>query len=106
MPDEYLSQTELGKHFGVSSHVVGRWLREIGLRTPTGKPTSRAFDEGLVAQRPSRGIGTYFYVWQSGNIGQEILDADGNVIAWTVDPWLAQVIAKLLEKADREGLLR
>ena len=45
-----------------------------------------------------------FTVRQSGNIGQEILDQDGNTIAWTTDAWLAQVICKLL--SDNEELLR
>lgn len=37
-----------------------------------------------------------FSVRQSGTVGQEILDSDGRVVAWTTDPWTAQVIAKLL----------
>ena len=45
-----------------------------------------------------------FTVRQSGNIGQEILDQDGNTIAWMTDTWLAQVICKLL--SDNEELLR
>ena len=40
---------------------------------------------------------------QSGNIGQEILDQAGKIIAWTTDVWLAQVICKLLN--DNEGLI-
>ena len=45
-----------------------------------------------------------FTVRQSGNIGQEILDQDGNTIAWLTDAWLAQVVCKLLN--DNEELLR
>jgi hypothetical protein len=44
-----------------------------------------------------------FTVKQSGNIGQEILDRDGRVIAWTTDSWIAQVICKLL--IENEELL-
>ena len=44
-----------------------------------------------------------FTVRQSGNIGQEILDRDGNTIAWLTDAWLAQVVCKLL--TENEGLL-
>jgi hypothetical protein len=44
-----------------------------------------------------------FAIRQSGNIGQEILDADGRIKCWTTDPWLAQVICKLL--TENEGLL-
>ena len=45
-----------------------------------------------------------FTVRQSGSIGQEILDQDGTVVAWTTDAWLAQVVCKLLN--DNEELLR
>ena len=45
-----------------------------------------------------------FTVRQSGSIGQEILDQDGNTIVWTTDAWLAQVVCKLL--SDNEELLR
>jgi hypothetical protein len=44
-----------------------------------------------------------FSVRHSGNIGQEILDQDGKIIAWTTDPWIAQVICKLL--TDNEGMI-
>lgn len=39
----------------------------------------------------------------NNSLGQQILDADGNTIAWTTDPWVAQVIVKLLTEND--GLL-
>lgn len=44
-----------------------------------------------------------FSVRESGNIGQEILNADGKIIAWTTDRWVAQVICKLL--TENQGLL-
>ena len=44
-----------------------------------------------------------FSIRRSGNIGQEILDQDGKIIAWTTDAWIAQVICKLLN--DREGMI-
>ncbi len=62
---EYLSLTEIGRLYGVSSHVVGRWLRGLGLRTDEGKPSAEAFQRGFVAQRPSRHPGTYFWVWNA-----------------------------------------
>ena len=106
--DEFLSLTELGKLYGVSSHVVGRWLKGLGLRTESGQPIAQAFNEKYVSQRPSSQPNTYFYVWheaknnrtarrhvlsagrhdaQQRSIGQELLDADGQVIAWTTNPW-------------------
>jgi hypothetical protein len=63
--NEYLSLTELGRLYGVSSHVVGRWLKGLGLRTTDGRPSAEAFGQGYVAQRPSRQPGTYFWVWHT-----------------------------------------
>jgi hypothetical protein len=39
-----------------------------------------------------------FNVVHSGFVGQEIIDPDGLVVAWTIDVWVAQVIAKLLNE--------
>ena len=62
---DYLSQTELGKLFGASSHDIGKWLVECGLRTDRKKPSKRAFDEGFVSTAGTNrgGQGGYFYVW-------------------------------------------
>ena len=39
-----------------------------------------------------------------GTVGCEILDRDGNIVAWVVDePWAA-LIASMLNGVDREGL--
>ena len=42
----------------------------------------------------------------NGSIGQEILDADGQTIAWTTDAVIAQVICRLLTEFvnDDSGL--
>lgn len=50
MSDRFCSMRELGADFNVSSHVIGRALKEMGLRTPDGKPSYRAQDNGLVMQ--------------------------------------------------------
>jgi hypothetical protein len=44
-----------------------------------------------------------FLVRTTGNVGQIILDSDSRIIAWTTDPWVALVIARLL--GDNEDLL-
>jgi hypothetical protein len=36
----------------------------------------------------------------SGSVGCEILDPDGEVVAWTVDGWWAAVIVGLLNGAE------
>lgn len=65
MINEYLSQTELGRHYGVSSHKIGNWLGEVGLRNAQKKPSVKAFDGGFVSQRQSRQPNTYFWVWHA-----------------------------------------
>ncbi len=74
---EFKSLTELGRLYGVSSHQVGRWLKQLNLRTADGKPSRTAFEAGLVSTRPSRGFDTYFYVWDEAQV-QDILDAAGH----------------------------
>jgi hypothetical protein len=63
MADEFLSLTELGRLYGVSSHMMGRWLVALGLRTREKKPSRDAFQGGYVSQRASTQPGTYFWVW-------------------------------------------
>ena len=62
---DFLSLTELGQLYGVSSHKVGRWLKNLGWRTEDGRPSSEAFQQNLVGQRESRQPGTFFYVWSA-----------------------------------------
>jgi|APCry1669188879_1035177.scaffolds.fasta_scaffold77725_1 hypothetical protein len=72
----WLSQTELGKMYGVSCVVIGNWLKEVGWRCPDGTPSQEAFLTGVVSKRESRNNG-YFYVWSKHdviNIFQDILD--------------------------------
>ena len=60
--DEYTTMRELGKSFGATSHQVGKWLVECGLRTIDKIPSHRAFDEGLVIKAPLD-HGGYFWMW-------------------------------------------
>lgn len=41
-----------------------------------------------------------FTVQPSGDIGQEICDPEGRIIAWTTDEWVAQVLVKLLNENE------
>jgi hypothetical protein len=61
MNEEFLSQTELGKLYGVSSHMIGRWLTDAGLRGRNGKPCGEGWN--FVTTRTSTNVGTFFYVW-------------------------------------------
>jgi len=59
-----MTLTQIGELFGVTSHQVGKWLVEIGLRTSDKRPSAEAFDGGYVEQRPSRNQG-YNWCWDS-----------------------------------------
>lgn len=65
MTTEYLSLTEIAAIFGATSHQVGRWLKQVGLRTESGSPSRAAFDGDFVSRRESTNPGTYFYTWHS-----------------------------------------
>ena len=59
-----LSQSQLGLVFGVSSHVIGDWLNQLGLRDPqTKRPTREAHQEQFCEQ-VMNGTG-YFWSWRS-----------------------------------------
>jgi len=59
-----MTLTQIGEIFGVSSHQVGKWLVEAGLRTPEKRPSREAFAGGYVEQGPSRNQG-YNWCWHS-----------------------------------------
>ena len=65
MSDEFLSMTELGKFYGVSSHKMGKWLVDLGFRTKYMKPSKAAFEGGLVNQVLSSQPGTFYYQWHA-----------------------------------------
>ena len=44
-----------------------------------------------------------FVIQTNGGIGQTVTDADGNAVAWTTEPWVAQVICRVMN--ENEGLL-
>ena len=71
---DYLTQTQLGKLYGVSSHQIGKWFKNLGLRTESGQPSNDAFTSGMVKQAPSTQPGTYFWVWHKSKT-TTILDA-------------------------------
>ena len=61
--NEFTTMREIGKLFGATSHEVGKWLVEIGLRTPQREPSQRAREGGFCARRPlESGYGS-FDVW-------------------------------------------
>jgi hypothetical protein len=61
--NSYLSQTDLGKMYGVTAFRIGKWLIEAGMRGKNGIPTAYALRMGITQQRPSTNPGTYYWVW-------------------------------------------
>lgn len=59
-----MTQTQLGKLFGVTSHVIGDWLKQLGLRDDDGKPTRDAHEGDFCEKGPSGPTG-YCWVWNS-----------------------------------------
>ncbi len=47
---EYTTMKEIGKPLGLTSHEVGKRLKELGMRTSDGKPSWTAFQNKLVEQ--------------------------------------------------------
>ena len=61
----YLTQTQLGSLFGATSHEIGRWLVELGLRDQKSKkPTNEAHRGGYCETAPSGQVG-YHWVWHA-----------------------------------------
>ncbi|QDU94128.1 hypothetical protein [Lignipirellula cremea] len=73
---EYMSMTQIGKLFGATSHQIGKWLKELGLRDGNGSPSSEAFERNLVDQRFDA-KGNYIYQWHSEKTF-ELLEAAGH----------------------------
>jgi len=62
--NEFMSMKELGTLFGVTSHKIGRRLKELDLRNDKGRPTRKAFELGLMEQRYSQSrLDIYSWVW-------------------------------------------
>jgi hypothetical protein len=60
---DFATMTEIGKRFDASSHDVGRWLTEIGLRTKFKEPSQAALAGGYCKRRPMDGNPGTLVVW-------------------------------------------
>lgn len=58
----FATMRQLGSMFGVSSHVIGKKLKEAGLRTPLGDPSQEARVGGYV-KHVRRDDGICFWAW-------------------------------------------
>ncbi len=88
---EFLSLTQIGKIYGVSSHTIGKLFKQIGLRTECGQPSTQAFSEGFVRQCPSTQPETYFYIWDKKKT-TELLDGMGLSRAKTIDERIQETV--------------
>ena len=68
MSEEFTTMREIGKlYVGGTSHKVGRELKDLNYRDQDGRPTKRAFDEGMTQQR-FYDEGKYQWVWHAGKV--------------------------------------
>ena len=132
---DHLTQKQLGEIFGVSSHQIGRWLQDLGLKNGSS-PASTAWNKGFV-KKVTLDIGTTFPVWHrlktmdvltraghqrmddarpsnpeppfeliSNNAGgYEIVDANGITCIWLRDERLAVLTQNMLGLAADTGVL-
>ena len=77
---EYMTQTQLGQLFGVSSHKIGRWLVAIGLRTEDKRPSDGAHHGGFCTTAPS-GTSGYRWVWNSQKTVQALQEAGHTLVS-------------------------
>ena len=77
MNDEYegyASMTVLAKFYGLTSHKLGRILKDLKLRDAKGKPVG--FGKEITIRSPSTQPGTYFDIWHQTSV-MAILDRLG-----------------------------
>jgi hypothetical protein len=76
---DFERQTDIGRRFGVSSHVCGKWLAALGLRIVGGDPTDKARTLGLV-KSVSIERGNYerpYFIWHVAKT-LKLLEAAGH----------------------------
>ncbi len=90
-----LTQTQLGLLFGATSHEVGKWLVQCGLRdAKTKRPTATAHNEKLCDTAPSGQVG-YCWAWDATKTVQRLVEAG--------HPLLAEPPSQLVESPQMVG---
>lgn len=79
---EFMNMVDLGRLFGVSSHQIGKWLKQLGLRRDDGSPSTAAYNQKLVSFNYER-WGTYNAVWHVEKVTNILEEAGHQPI---VDP--------------------
>jgi hypothetical protein len=75
-----MTLTQLGQIFGASSHEIGRWLVDIGLRNEQKRPSKLAFDGDFCRTGPSRGAG-YNWVWHTQKTVEALKQAGHKMVS-------------------------
>lgn len=84
-----LTQTQLGKLFGATSHDVGKWLVHCGLKdSGTKKPTRQAHNEQCCDTAPS-GQSNYSWEWVAEKTVKRLISA-GHPLATELPPGLIE----------------
>lgn len=68
---DFLTQTDLGKLFGVTSHEIGKWLLRIDLRNDDKTPSDKALAGNYVALLPCRNE-RHTYSWHTKKTVDEL----------------------------------
>lgn len=77
---------QVGEYFGVSSHVVGKWLKDAGLRLPNGEPTQAVRNAGI-AELVVLDSGIHpFWAWHKEKTIRLLEDAGHRRIKSSVPP--------------------
>lgn len=81
---EFINLSQLGKRYRVTSHVMGKWLVECGLRERRGNlfvPSQKAHAGGFVQVQPSgNGAGCNF-LWHQTRTEAALADAGHHPVA-------------------------
>ncbi|HBN78430.1 MAG TPA: hypothetical protein DD473_21995 [Planctomycetaceae bacterium] len=86
--------TEVGRIFGISSHVLGNWLKENGFRRGYGNPSPEAYERKLVDTSYNT-YGTYNVLWDAEKLSQILEEAGFEKVNPPPDD--------LVEQVDLEG---
>ena len=76
-PFPSLNQSQLGEYFGVTSHVVGRWLKDCGMRLPNSQPSEDAIAAGVAVQVDLADGRRPFWAWGK-EAAIKVLEASGH----------------------------
>jgi len=67
---KFMTMKEIGALKGLTSHQIGRTLKQFGLREATGEPSPRAISEGFVDQRWYDEVTRFGWTWHVEKVGK------------------------------------